>query len=116
MVGRAEADGCASWPAGSISPLSTERRVYFAPMLLADVPPLHALAQDEIFGPVLGCDAFDTEAEAIALRQRHAYGLVAGFGLAMAAGRLRLAARSVRAGVRERLWCRWWRGAALRAE
>ena len=41
------------------------------PTLVDDVPPDHALAQDEIFGPVQVLIAFDGEAEAIAHRQRH---------------------------------------------
>ena len=42
------------------------------PTLVADVPPDHALAQDEIFGPVQVLIPFDGEAEALAHRQRHA--------------------------------------------
>jgi aldehyde dehydrogenase (NAD+) len=78
MVGRAEADGVRCVARGSISPLAPKGGFYFPPMLLADVPPLHPLAQDEIFGPVLVAMPFDTEAEAIALANATAYGLVAG--------------------------------------
>jgi aldehyde dehydrogenase (NAD+) len=47
-------------------------------MLFADVPPLHPIAQEEIFGPVLVAMPFDNEAEAIALANATPYGLVAG--------------------------------------
>jgi aldehyde dehydrogenase (NAD+) len=46
-------------------------------MLFADVPPLHPLAQEEIFGPLLVAMPFDTEAEALALANATQYGLVA---------------------------------------
>jgi aldehyde dehydrogenase (NAD+) len=51
---------------------------YVRPTLLADVPPTHALAQQEIFGPVQALIPFDGEAEAIAIANGTAYGLVAG--------------------------------------
>ena len=44
---------------------------YVRPTLLDDVPAAHALAQEEIFGPVQVLIAFDDEAEALAHRQRH---------------------------------------------
>jgi aldehyde dehydrogenase (NAD+) len=48
------------------------------PTLLADVPGTHPLAQDEIFGPVQVLIPFDGEAEALAIANGTAYGLVAG--------------------------------------
>jgi aldehyde dehydrogenase (NAD+) len=51
---------------------------YVRPTLLAQVPAAHALAQQEIFGPVQVLIAFDGEAEAIAIANGTAYGLVAG--------------------------------------
>lgn len=50
---------------------------YVTPTLLGQVPADHAVAQDEIFGPVLATMPFDTEAEAIALANSTAYGLMA---------------------------------------
>jgi aldehyde dehydrogenase (NAD+) len=51
---------------------------WYAPRLLGDVPREHAIAQQEIFGPVLAALAFDEEAEAIALANDTPYGLTAG--------------------------------------
>jgi aldehyde dehydrogenase (NAD+) len=51
---------------------------YVAPALLADVPPQHALAQEEIFGPVQVLIPFDDEDEALAIANGTPYGLVAG--------------------------------------
>ena len=50
---------------------------YVAPVLFADVPRDHVLAQDEIFGPVQVLIPFDDEAEALAIANGTAFGLVA---------------------------------------
>jgi aldehyde dehydrogenase (NAD+) len=51
---------------------------YVPPTLIDAVPARHALAQDEIFGPVQVLIPFDGEAEAIAIANGTKYGLVAG--------------------------------------
>lgn len=51
---------------------------YVAPTLVADVNPAHRIAQDEIFGPVQAVIPFDDEAEALAIANGTAFGLVAG--------------------------------------
>ena len=51
---------------------------YVAPTLLAPVAPDHRLAQEEIFGPVQVMIPFDGEAEALAIANGTAFGLVAG--------------------------------------
>jgi aldehyde dehydrogenase (NAD+) len=51
---------------------------YVRPTLVDAVPAGHALAQDEIFGPVQVLIAFDGEAEATAIANGTKYGLVAG--------------------------------------
>lgn len=51
---------------------------YVAPVLFAEVPPDHRLAQEEIFGPVQVLIPFDTEADAIRIANGTEYGLVAG--------------------------------------
>ncbi len=51
---------------------------YVAPTLVAGVDARHRIAQDEIFGPVQAVTAFDGEAEALAMANGTAYGLVAG--------------------------------------
>ena len=50
---------------------------YFPPMLLADLPTTHEVAQDEVFGPVLAAFAFDGEDEAATLANGTPYGLTA---------------------------------------
>src|SRR5690606_30755051 len=50
---------------------------YLPPTLLDAVPADHALAQQEIFGPVQVLTPFDGEAEAIALANGTDFGLVA---------------------------------------
>ncbi|WP_374365065.1 aldehyde dehydrogenase family protein [Piscinibacter sp.] len=51
---------------------------YVQPTLVAAVPPAHALAQEEIFGPVQVVIAFDDEADALRIANGTPYGLVAG--------------------------------------
>ena len=66
---------------------------YIPPTLLAKAQPGHRLAQEEIFGPVQLLMPFDGEAEALAIANGTAFGLVAGVwtrdggrGLRMARG------------------------------
>jgi aldehyde dehydrogenase (NAD+) len=51
---------------------------WVAPTLLADVPPDHRIAQEEIFGPVQALMPFDGEAQALAIANGTRFGLVAG--------------------------------------
>src|SRR5215218_7353378 len=51
---------------------------YVRPTLLDDVPDAHALAHEEIFGPVQVLIAFDGEVDAMRIANGTAYGLVAG--------------------------------------
>lgn len=50
---------------------------FWAPTLIDDVPPDAAVAQEEVFGPVLSVTPFATEAEAIELANGTSYGLIA---------------------------------------
>ena len=77
-VKRAHAEKVRCVATGAMAPGTATGGYYQIPMLLADVPAMHTLAQEEIFGPVLVAMAFDTEAEAIALANATQYGLVAG--------------------------------------
>ncbi|WP_299688101.1 aldehyde dehydrogenase family protein [uncultured Tateyamaria sp.] len=51
---------------------------YVGPTIFDNAPQTSALVQDEIFGPVLAAQPFDTEDEATALANGTAYGLAAG--------------------------------------
>lgn len=51
---------------------------FIAPTIFADVDPLSNLAQEEVFGPVVGVTPFDDEAQAIKLANATVYGLAAG--------------------------------------
>lgn len=70
---------------------------YVAPTLFADVAPDHRLAQDEIFGPVQVIIPFEDEAEAIAIANGTAFGLVASYWSENGARQMRMA-RALRAG------------------
>jgi len=70
---------------------------YVRPTLLDDVPAAHALAHEEIFGPVQVLIAFDGEAEALRVANGTAYGLVAGVWTRDGGRQLRMA-RKLQAG------------------
>ncbi len=70
---------------------------YIAPTLFADVAPDHALAQQEIFGPVQVLIPFDTEEEALEIANGTDYGLVASVWSQNGARQMRLA-RALRSG------------------
>ena len=82
---------------GKIAPNSPADGFYVKPTLFGDVPPDHALAQEEIFGPVLVALRFRDEEEALRIANGTPYGLVAGLWTRDGARQLRLA-RALRAG------------------
>ncbi len=63
---------------GEVVADAPRRGHYVRPTLVDDVPPDHALAQQEIFGPVQVMIPFEGEAEAIRIANGTPYGLVAG--------------------------------------
>jgi aldehyde dehydrogenase (NAD+) len=55
-----------------------ERGYWFAPTMFTDVSPVHRIAVEEIFGPVVSLLTFRTQAEAIEKANNSKYGLAAG--------------------------------------
>jgi aldehyde dehydrogenase (NAD+) len=70
---------------------------YVRPTLFGPVPREHALAREEVFGPVLAALPFDDEADAIALANATDYGLLAAVWTENG-GRAQRVAKAVKAG------------------
>ena len=84
--------------AQAVMPASLPRGgFYVPPTLVADVAPGHSIAQEEIFGPVQAVIPFEGEAEALAIANGTAYGLVAGLWTRDGGRQMRLA-RKLHAG------------------
>ena len=71
---------------------------YFEPTLFADVDPGSALAQDEVFGPVLSLIAYDDDDDAVAIANGTVYGL-AGYVWGADGERATAVARRLRVGM-----------------
>jgi len=94
---RARADGLPILAQGKISPDAPAGGFYVKPTLIGNVPESHALAQEEVFGPVLSVLRFSDEADALRIANGTPYGLVAGAWTRDGARQLRLA-RALEAG------------------
>ena len=77
QVERARSDGLKIVCGGQVA-RAESGGYYMLPTVIADVPPDHPLAQDEIFGPVLCVTAFDSDEEALSIANGTRYGLAAG--------------------------------------
>lgn len=97
FLSQAQKDGIAMLAQGTVIDTAPQTGYYQAPTLLVDVPPAHALAQEEIFGPVLCALPFADEADAVRLANSTQYGLVAGVWTRDGARAMRMA-RAVRSG------------------
>jgi aldehyde dehydrogenase (NAD+) len=97
FIDEAKRDGIRIAAQGTVIEEAPTGGFYQPPTLLADVPRTHRIAREEIFGPVLAALPFEDEADAIALANGTAYGLVAGVWTRDGARQLRLA-RRLRAG------------------
>ena len=93
----AQADGITMVAQGSVVDEAPESGFYQAPTLLRDVPVMHRLAQQEIFGPVLCAMSFREEDHAVELANATPFGLVAGVWTADGARQFRMA-RRIRSG------------------
>ncbi len=97
FVADARRDGIRVVATGRIAEQAPRGGYYQPAVLFADVPPDHALAQQEVFGPVLAVMPFDTEEQAVALANGTPYGLIAGVWTRDGARQLRVA-RKLRCG------------------
>ena len=96
-VDRAEAEGGRVLTGGGRI-LRETGGTYMAPTIVADVGPAMALAQEEVFGPVLAIQRFETEEEAVQLANGTRYGLASAVWTADLKRAHRMI-RAVRAGV-----------------
>ena len=94
---QATADGLPVLAEGRIVADAPAGGYYVAPTVIGDVPPDHAIAREEVFGPVLAVHRFADEADAVRLANATPYGLVAGVWTRHGGRQLRLS-RHVRAG------------------
>ncbi len=97
FVAAAEEAGVPVLARGQVAPDAPESGYYHAPVLFGSVDPTAAVAQEEVFGPVLTLFPFDGEEEAIRLANGTDFGLVAGVWTANGARQHRVA-KAVRAG------------------
>ena len=94
---QARAGGLAVLAEGRIAEGTPPTGYYVTPTLFGAVPRDHALAREEVFGPVLAALPFDDEADAIALANGTDYGLLAAVWTENG-GRQQRVAKAVRAG------------------
>ena len=89
----AQAAGITQVAQGQVVDEAPESGFYQAPVLLADVPVSHRIAQEEVFGPVLSAMAFSDEDHAVQLANATQFGLVAGVWTRDGARQFRMARR-----------------------
>ncbi len=77
-LARAAADGQRLVTGGADTPDGLDRGYYVRPTLYSDVDPASALAQEEVFGPVLSLIAYDDEDDAVRIANDSSYGLAGG--------------------------------------
>ena len=96
-IDAARASGVAVLAQGQVADGVPPGGYYVRPTLFGPVPRTHALACEEVFGPVLAALPFDDEADAIALANGTPYGLLAAVWSENGGRALRVA-KAVRAG------------------
>lgn len=97
FLGEADEDGLAPVAEGQMPKSAPMGGHYVRPTLYSDVDPGHALAREEIFGPVQVIIPFRDEEEAVAIANGTDYGLVAGVWTGNGGRQMRMA-RAIRSG------------------
>jgi acyl-CoA reductase-like NAD-dependent aldehyde dehydrogenase len=103
-LGKSEGATLTAGGAPGAGPNWDGRGFFYLPTVFADADPNMAIAQDEIFGPVLTVIPFDDEDEAIAIANGTPYGLAAGLHTCDLSRAHRVAAR-LQAGI---VWVNTW--------
>lgn len=96
-LGMAKADGIETLATGRLDDRAPPTGYYVPPTLLGQVPHSHALAREEIFGPVLAAIPFEDEENAIRIANATDFGLVAGVWTENGGRQMRVA-KAIRAG------------------
>jgi aldehyde dehydrogenase (NAD+) len=97
LIDQALADGCTLVTGGSAAPDGFGTGYYVSPTVFTDVDPGAAIAQTEVFGPVLCVTGYTDTDDAIALANGTPYGLSAGVW-SSSTERATAVARALRAG------------------
>ena len=97
FIEQARADGLRQVASGRVAADASAEGYFHAAALFDQVPAEHALAQQEVFGPVLTITPFESDDDALRIANGTPYGLVAGIWTREGARQMRLA-RRLRAG------------------